>query len=329
MTVVNITHRYSWSFSLINLIVIVLACIVRWAQNGVTIAGIHGKGSALHELYYPQGLYIHNDETVYIADFWNHRIVEVKRDATIRKVVAGGNGQGNNMNQLDRPTDVIVDKETDSLIICDYKNGRVMRWSCQEGTKSGEILIDNIRCWGLTMDDQKNLYVTDREKHEVRRYKMWYSTGTIVAGGNGQGNRLDQLYEPYFVFVDQEYSVYVSDTYNHRVMKWKKGANEGIVVAGGQGKGSGHTQVSYPEGLFVDDMGRVYVAEGGDRFNRGNNRITRWCEGMATVIVGGNGMGGRAHQFNVPTGLSFDRHGNLYVADCWNHRVQRFAIENS
>ncbi|CAF4329462.1 unnamed protein product, partial [Rotaria magnacalcarata] len=46
-----------------------------------------------------------------------------------------------------------------------------------------------------------------------------------------------------------------------------------------------------------------------------------------TVIVGGNGEGAGANQFNYPTGLSFDRHGNLYVVDQSNHRVQRFSIE--
>jgi hypothetical protein len=44
-------------------------------------------------------------------------------------VVAGGNGAGHRTNQLILPTDVIVDQKTDSLIICDQGNGRVVRWS--------------------------------------------------------------------------------------------------------------------------------------------------------------------------------------------------------
>ena len=32
------------------------------------------------------------------------------------------------MDQLNRPTDVIVDKKNDSLIICDQGNRRVVRW---------------------------------------------------------------------------------------------------------------------------------------------------------------------------------------------------------
>ncbi|CAF3336846.1 unnamed protein product [Rotaria socialis] len=48
---------------------------------------------------------------------------------------------------------------------------------------------------------------------------------------------------------------------------------------------------------------------------------------QGTVIMGGNGGGTAANQFNIPIGLSFDRHGNLYVADFGGQRVQRFSIE--
>ncbi|CAF5053114.1 unnamed protein product, partial [Rotaria socialis] len=48
---------------------------------------------------------------------------------------------------------------------------------------------------------------------------------------------------------------------------------------------------------------------------------------QGTVIVGENGRGGGANQFIEPFGLSFDRQGNLYVADFNNNRVQRFSIE--
>ncbi|CAF4414351.1 unnamed protein product, partial [Rotaria magnacalcarata] len=50
------------------------------------------------------------------------------------QVVAGGKGAQNGLNQLNYPTDVLVDKETDSLIICDQGNLRVVRWSRRSGT---------------------------------------------------------------------------------------------------------------------------------------------------------------------------------------------------
>ncbi|CAF1259367.1 unnamed protein product [Rotaria sordida] len=170
-------------------------------------------------------------------------------DDTNGQVVAGGNGQGNRLDQLYYPTDVLIDKETDSLIISDRGNGRVVRWSRRNGTTQGEILIDNIGCWGLAIDDQRYLYISDTEKHEVRRYQIGDKTGTIVAGGNGKGAGLNQLNWPTYLFIDQQQTVYVSENNNHRVMKWNKGAKEGIVVAGGQGKGNALTQLSNPNGL--------------------------------------------------------------------------------
>ncbi|CAF2183231.1 unnamed protein product, partial [Rotaria magnacalcarata] len=175
-------------------------------------------------------------------------------DTTNGRVVAGGTGAGNGLNQLNLPTDVLIGKETDSLIICDYGNRRVVRWSRRSGTTQGEILLDNIACFGLAMDEQRYLYVSDHVKGEVRRYKFGENIGTLVAGGNGAGAGLNQLQYPRYLFVDRQRNVYVSDLYNHRVMKWNKGAKEGIVVAGGQGAGSALTQLNLPDGIFVDTL---------------------------------------------------------------------------
>ncbi|CAF5012763.1 unnamed protein product, partial [Rotaria socialis] len=164
-----------------------------WKQNGVTIAGGHGVGNATNQLYYPEGLFVDDDQTVVIADWANHRIMQWKNgDTTNGQVVAGGKGAGNGLHQLNRPTDVLIDKETDSLIICDRENYRVVRWSRRSGTTQGEILIDNIDCWGLAMDEQRYLYVSDYRIDEVRRYQLGEKNYTLVAGGNGKGDGLNQ-----------------------------------------------------------------------------------------------------------------------------------------
>ncbi|CAF5033599.1 unnamed protein product, partial [Rotaria socialis] len=120
------------------------------------------------------------------------------------QVVAGGNGKGNGLHQLSGPTDVLIDKETDSLIICDAENLRVVRWSRSSDTTQGEILIDNTDCYGLAMDEQRYLYVSGPVKQEVRRYKLGENIGTLVAGGNGEGNGLNQLHYPTYLFVDRD-----------------------------------------------------------------------------------------------------------------------------
>jgi sugar lactone lactonase YvrE len=269
-------------------------------------------------------LYVDDDQTVYVADQSNHRIVEWKSGATSGQVVAGGNGEGSGAHQLFFPQDVIVDKERDSLIICDNGNKRVVRWPRRNGT-SGETIISNISCMGLTMDESGSLYVSDEAKAEVRRYRRGESQGTVVAGGNGNGTRLDQLFFPQYVFVDRDHSVYVSEWSLHRVKKWVEGAKEGIVVAGGQGNGTGLTQLVKPRGVVVDQAGTVYVTDWG------NHRIMRWVGGarQGSVIVGGNLLGEHSNQLDSPIGLSFDRHGNLYVVDWGNDRVQKFNIQKS
>jgi sugar lactone lactonase YvrE len=294
-----------------------------WAQNGITIAGGNGYGSELNQLSSPFGIDVDDDQTLYIADWFNHRIFEWKSGAISGQVVVGGNGSGKRADQLDRPTDIIVDKKSDCFIISDRGNRRIVRWPRRNGTH-GQTIISNVNCWGLAMDNDGYLYVSDDSKHEVRRWRIGDTSGTVIAGGNEKGHRLDQLDCPTSMFVDRDYSLYVSDSQNHRVMKWMKGAKEGIVVAGGQDQGGSLTQLSNPEGVVVDQLGTVYVAD------QSNHRVMRWFKGAAEggVILAGNGDGEQSNQLRNPVGLSFDRHGNLYVADMNNHRIQKFNIDS-
>ncbi|CAF3000394.1 unnamed protein product [Rotaria sp. Silwood2] len=235
------------------------------------------------------------------------------------QVVAGGHGQEKQLNQLCFPTDVLIDQETSNLVICDRGNRRILLWSRRSSTAQGEILLDGIRCRGLAMDDKRCLYISDNDKHEVRRYQLGDKKGNIVAGGHGKGDGLNQFNWPTFIFVDRQQTIYVSDNENHRVMKWNKRAKEDIVIAGGQGEGKALTQLSSPKGLFVDYLDAIYVAD------TGNHRVMRGPKGakQGTVIVGGKGV----NKLYYPEGLTFDQHGHLYVVDWGNDRVQRFSIE--
>ena len=128
-----------------------ISATAKWAQNGITVAGGNGGGSGMNQLNQPHGLYVDDDQTVYIASYLSHRIVEWKNGETSGRVVAGGNGSGNRPDQLSYPTYVILDKKSNSLIISDYGNKRVMRWP-RQNTTTGEAIISNISSWGLAMD---------------------------------------------------------------------------------------------------------------------------------------------------------------------------------
>ncbi|CAF1452933.1 unnamed protein product [Adineta steineri] len=291
----------------------------KFQQFGITVAGRNGNGHKLNQLYNPEGIFIDNDKSIYIADFFNHRIVKWKLNSNTGQVIAGGNGKGSENNQLDCPTNIIYDKRKDSFIISDWENKRVIRHFDQNQTNP-QIIISHTNCFGLTMDKNGFIYVSDRGNHEVRRWKQGDKKGELVAGGNGEGNHLNQLDHPTYIFIDEDYSLYISDERNHRVMKWKKDAKEGIIVAGGNGQGNSLRQLSCPEGVIVDHLGQIYVADSG------NDRIMRWCEGdeEGEIVVGGNGWGNQSNQLRCPTGLLFDNEENLYVVDSQNHRVQKY-----
>ncbi|CAF1477804.1 unnamed protein product [Adineta steineri] len=290
-----------------------------WKQHGITIAGGNGYGNQSNQLLNPDGIYIDDNKAILIADRANHRIVEWKYNAKEGQMIAGRNKEGNSLVQLNLPADVIVDREKNAIVICDYGNERVMRWY-RQSQKNPQILISNINCISVAIDKDGSVYVSDWTKSEVRRWKEGDTVGTLVAGGNGPGDSLNQFSRPIKIFVDIDYSVYISDWLNHRVMKWRKDAKEGIIVAGGNGKGHNLNQLYEPGGVIVDTLGQIYIADSS------NFRVMKWREGdkNGSIVVGGYGSGEGSNQLGNPRDLSFDVEGNLYVSDFTNHRIQKY-----
>ena len=124
------------------------------------------------------------------------------------------------------PTDVIFDRISQRLLICDRKNRRVVRWSLRDDTTHGETIIRDIDCNCLTIDRRNRLYVTDVVKHAVIRWQLDDLQGTVVAGGNSQGDNLNQLHYPTSLFVDDNHTLYIADTENHRIVKWMPVSNK-------------------------------------------------------------------------------------------------------
>jgi hypothetical protein len=94
---------------------------------------------------------VDDDDTVFITDTWNERIVAWKQGDNERHIVAGGQRQECGSQQLNCPTDVLIGNETNSVIIRDWEIRRLVRWPLKYGTR-GELLVDNITCYGLAID---------------------------------------------------------------------------------------------------------------------------------------------------------------------------------
>lgn len=295
---------------------------LKWKQSAVTI-GRRRINKEKNTLYFPESICIDDDEgCIYVADSHHHRIVQCKIGTNVWKVVAGGNGEGSRLNQLKIPSDVIFDKRSHCLIICDRGNRRVMRWALN-GSQNGEVMIDGIDGISLAMDKDGDLYVFESmvngrlniSKREVKKWKRGEKEGVIVING-------DQLCGARFICIDDNYSIYASGLYTHCVLKWEKGAKEGVIVAGGP---IFSIKVDYTLGICVNHLGDLYVGDNSGR------KITCWSSGSkdGRIVVGRDGKGYQPNRLNMPIKIAFDRQNNLYVVDSFNNRIQRFDIDNS
>jgi DNA-binding beta-propeller fold protein YncE len=101
---------------------------------------------------------------------------------------------------------------------------------------------------------------------------------------------------------------------------------ESLTIIGGPGTGSG--QFSQPADVAVDAEGNLYVVD------TLNHRVQKFTpEGGVTMFgeVGsdpGQFANPRSRDYEVddgPWGIGIGADGNVYVADTWNHRVQKFG----
>ncbi len=56
----------------------------------------------------------------------------------------------------------------------------------------------------MYVDDDQTIYVAVMNNHRIMQWKCDATKGKVVAGGNGEGNKTNQLSHPADVVVDKE-----------------------------------------------------------------------------------------------------------------------------
>lgn len=289
-----------------------------WATNGVTVAGGSGRGAGLNQLAYPRGAFVDNAGAIYVTDD-NLRVMKWEPRAISGVMVAGFGGKGNGNDQFEYHLHNLVVNAEGTMFICDKGNSRVVRW--EKDAKSGQSIISNINCYGVCLDREGLLYVSDLNNDLVRKYNTDFSLSEVVAGGHGKGSALNQLNRPHFTFVDHNFNLFIPDTDNHRIMKWENGSKEGIDVT----KSEKPHQIDEPHAVVVDKIGSIYIVD------HTLHRVMRWLKDSRSgdVLLGGHGHGSGVNQLAFAVDIDFDQHGNLYITDRNNHRIQMYAINKT
>ncbi|CAF1471098.1 unnamed protein product [Adineta steineri] len=148
-------------------------------SEGIIVAGGNGKGDELNQLHYPNFMFVDGEQSIYVSDGNNHRVMKWRIDATEGIVVAGGNGKGRSLNQLSSPEGIFVD-DLGQVYVADSENNRVIRWC--ERKEEGEIVVGGNGKGsqlnqlngptGLCFDDQGNLYVADYGNHRIQKFEI-------------------------------------------------------------------------------------------------------------------------------------------------------------
>ncbi|MFI1584649.1 NHL repeat-containing protein [Embleya sp. NPDC020630] len=253
--------------------------------------------------------------------------------------------------KLYRPS-YMVRGEKGCLYLCDSENHRVRKIATDgtiftvAGTGTAGSTGDGGHATsarlnspsGLESDDAGNLYIAEYRGHRVRKVstdgRISTVAGTGQAGHSGdEGSATSaRLNSPVGLALGAG-ELYIACRGGHKVRKVSTDHRISTVAGTGRGGYSSDggpatsARLSDPHGVALDDAGNLYIAE------LRNHRVRKVSTDHRISTVAGTGQDGHSGdggpatsaQLSGPTGLALDRAGNLYIVECWSHRIRKVA----
>ena len=267
-------------------------------------------------------LTLHYGSRIYIADYYNNRIVRTTINGSGWKTYGS---YGGGIGQLNYPCGIFYDYNTGYIYIADSSNHRIVKtkmdgsyWTTygSYGSGTGQFYYPGDIYYDSATEF---IYITDRYNNRIVKTKIngngWTTYGTFGTG-------TDQFNYPYGLFYDNTTNyVYVGDTYNNRIVKTTM-SGSGWTTYGSMGSGTG--QFYWPVGIDYDNETKyIYVSEW-----RNNRIVKTMMDGTGWTTYGSSGTG--KGQFNYPTGICFDKTtGYIYISDRVNYRIVKTMINGS
>ena len=193
--------------------------------------------------------------------------------------------------------------------------GVTVAGGCNGSSTTNQTTLD----WqaGITLDQNNMLYVAD------------YSYKLIMFGENNRTGRVLRSFSswPTFLFYDNRTSfIYITLLDGNLAYIWP--TNKTIPPNGISFSTCSLNWLYGPAGIVVDSVGNVYIS------SYLCNWVTKWAPNAtnSTVVAGSpSGNSGSTSQLlYAPYNLALDEANSfLYVADRYNHRIQRFVLGGS
>lgn len=269
------------------------------------VSGYRDGAGAEASFNYAYGLTTDVDDNVYVADSYNHAIRKIDPNGNVT-TIAGA-----------------------KIVINDIVMGLA---TSVDGTGSEASFNTPM---GVAVDNAGHVFVAEQYGNKIRKITPEGVTTTFAGSGlQGMDNGIGATASfsmPIAVAFNNDGSVlYVADNINNVIRKVVTSTAEVSTFAGtgAQGADDGAGAVATfnsVAGLAVDAAGNVFVA---DQYNHKIRKITP--AGIVSTFAGSGAEAfadgqGIAASFNVPTGITIDGGGNLYVADQYNYRIRKIT----
>ncbi|CAF0793734.1 unnamed protein product [Adineta steineri] len=271
-----------------------------WSANGVTV---FDSGSG-----FVYGIFIDTNNTLYISE-WSQNMIQVwLENSTIPiRNISGG---------LSLPYTIFVTVNGDIYVDNGYSNSQVDKWT-ENSTIGVSVMNVKAACWGLFVDIYNNIYCSQNAYNQViikslnSNSNMWI----VAAGADCSAPSTNTLNGPRGIYVDTDLNLYVADCGNDRIQLFLSTQLIGKTVA------TGTIALNCPSGVVLDANGYLFITDTSNQRIIGSGPNGYRCLVGCTQVIGS-----ASNQLYYPTVMSFDTHGNMFIADGYNHRVQKFYL---
>jgi sugar lactone lactonase YvrE len=329
--------------------------IQKWtpgATQGITVAGGNGGGSGVNQLNYPTGIYLDIYGNIFVADRHNHRIQKVQYQPQI--IIPAGQTSGtasfSALNDLKFEDNEIIVLEIDNITNATVSPSQQVL---------NLIIIDDDTVPNVSLSLSSSTLFEDKTSIQLTVSLSNPSAKDVSANLSFSGTAI--LGTDYTV--DKQTINFVPENSVETVTITAINDNLVEILESIQIEVSGGTNISTPfpnitaylssedkpiinlslDKTSMSEVGGVAsltatlsapssqdVAIALKRSGTATYQVDYDADFVGTgieikTVAGGNGSGSAANQFSYPQGVYVDSNGNIFVADLFNNRIQKWT----
>ncbi len=294
----------------------------------------------------PAGVVVDASGNIYVTDYGNNLIRKITPTGLVSTFAGSGNpgilDGTDSLASFNLPTGITIDKDgnlfvTDqgSDLIRKITPGQVVTTIAGVDSAGSANGVGKQAAFfnpmGIVADASGNLYIADAGNNAIRLITAGGTVSTIAHNDSTHNISTPTAFSnPTGVALDGSGNVYVANYLNSNILMVNpSGVVSNYADTGRfQGNMNGPAPAAtffYPNSVAVDAQGNVFVADGV------NNLIREISTAGIVSTFAGSGLPGAvdstgtAASFNGPSGLAFDKFGNLYVADTNNNLIRKIT----